>query len=118
MKKKTSIKPADNAADDDLLPEYDFSGGVRGKHYQARLAGYTLKIHRKDGTTLVKHIQRIAGIVLEPDVEKYFPDSNAVNRALRTLIALFPEKRESVNTKSRPRKREGKSVIRQSVKDR
>jgi hypothetical protein len=28
------------AADDETLPEYDFSGGVRGKHYQAYQRGY------------------------------------------------------------------------------
>ncbi len=35
------------AADDEMLPEYDFSGGVRGKHYQAI-------IHKADGTTEVQ----------------------------------------------------------------
>lgn len=27
---------------DDMLPEYDFSGGVRGKHYRAYQRGYTI----------------------------------------------------------------------------
>ena len=48
----------------DLLPEYDFSRGLRGK-YAKRFAA---------GTNLVK---------LEPDVAKVFPDSASVNRALR-----------------------------------
>jgi len=51
----------------DLLPEYDFSGGVRGK-YAGRFAA---------GTNLVK---------LEPDVAKVFRDSASVNRALRRLV--------------------------------
>jgi hypothetical protein len=75
-----------------MRPEYDFSGGVRGKHFKARLNGYTITIHKKDGTTLIKNIKREGGITLEPDVQKYFPNSRAVNHALRTLITLFPEK--------------------------
>ncbi len=31
-------------------------------------------------------------ITLDPDVRKYFPDSESVNRALRGLIALIPSK--------------------------
>ena len=33
-----------------------------------------------------------AAIDLDPDVRRYFPDSEAVNRALRGLIELIPEK--------------------------
>lgn len=29
-----------NVADKDMRSEYDFSGGVRGKHYRAMQAGY------------------------------------------------------------------------------
>jgi hypothetical protein len=35
-------------------------------------------------------------VILEPDVREYFPDSQAVNKALRALIALVPPKRRSV----------------------
>ena len=52
---------------DDLLPEYDFSGGVRGK-YAARMA---------EGTNIV---------VIAPDLAKLFPTSEAVNKALRDLL--------------------------------
>lgn len=100
-----------------MRPEYDFSGGVRGKHYQARLNGYTIKIHKKDGTTLVKQIKRVGGIRLEPDVEKYFPDSKAVNDALRTLITLFPEKRKVAVSKTPRRKGEHKSAAKKRVKN-
>ena len=41
--------------DDDMLPEYDFTGGVRGKHYKAMRKGYTVKIDQADGTTLIQH---------------------------------------------------------------
>jgi hypothetical protein len=44
--------------DDDMLPEYDFSGvkGVRGKYYKRMQQGYTIKIHKADGTTIVKEV--------------------------------------------------------------
>lgn len=92
------LKPS-TTLENGMRPEYDFSDGVRGKHYKARLNGYTIKIHKKDGTTLIKQIKREGGIALEPDVRKYFPNSRAVNHALRTLIALFPEKRRAAGSK-------------------
>jgi hypothetical protein len=51
----------------EMLEEYDFSNGVIGK-YANQYA---------EGTNIV---------VLEPDVAKVFPDSAAVNQALRQLI--------------------------------
>jgi hypothetical protein len=54
---------------DEMRPEYDFSGGVRGKHYRAY----------QQGTNL---------IVLEPDVAQIFKDSESVNHALRMLMDL------------------------------
>lgn len=50
----------------EMLPEYDFSGGVRGK-YAGRFA---------KGAIMV---------VLDPDVAEVFPDPKSVNKALRTL---------------------------------
>ena len=41
----------------DMLPEYDFSGGVRGKHYKAYRKGHTVKIHKADGTVVVQHFK-------------------------------------------------------------
>jgi hypothetical protein len=55
--------------DADLLPEYDFSQGVRGK-YAKRYA---------EGTNVV---------VLSPDLMEFFPDSEAVNAALRVLVDI------------------------------
>ena len=58
------------AADvDTMRPEYDFSKGVRGDT-AARYA---------EGTNVV---------LLDPDVAQVFPDSRAVNEALRTLARL------------------------------
>jgi hypothetical protein len=55
---------------DDLRPEYDFdySKAVRGKYYKRLL---------KEGSNVV---------VLERDVAKAFPNSAAVNAALRSVI--------------------------------
>jgi hypothetical protein len=52
---------------DEMLPEYDFSKGVRGKYAS----------HFTDVDRLVS---------LDPDVKAVFPDSEAVNSALRTLM--------------------------------
>ena len=77
----------------DIRAEYDFTGGVRGKHYRAMQAGYTITIHKADGTTVVKDVMPKEGVVfLEPDVRTYFRDSEAVNKALRCLIPLLPKK--------------------------
>lgn len=38
--------------DEKLLPEYDFSGGNRGKHYEAYRRGHTTVGHQSDGTTI------------------------------------------------------------------
>jgi len=91
----------------DMRSEYNFSGGVRGKHAKAMQAGYTITIHNADGTTTVKTVEpRQSTIVLEPDVAAYFPDSEAVNNALRTLINLVPKQR-----KTRGKTRVGKAQI-------
>ena len=76
-----------------MRAEYDFSGGVRGKHHRSRRLGYVLRIRKPDGTTEVREIDREGSVVLEPDVRKYFPNSEAVNRALRTLIEIIPSDR-------------------------
>ncbi len=56
--------------DPDMLDEYDFSGGVRGK-YAKKYA---------EGTNVV---------VLDPDVAEYFPDHEAVNESLRSLVTII-----------------------------
>jgi len=74
----------------DIRPEYDFTkmkGGIRGKYYKAYRKGHTVKIHKSDGTTTVQHFKLEEGaIMLDPDVCEYFPNSEAVNHALRRLI--------------------------------
>lgn len=96
MKKGNSKQAKPELEDDDMLPEYDFTkmkGGVRGKYYRAYRQGYTVTIRKTDGTTEVQHFKPTAGVIaLDRDVRKYFPDAEAVNQALRTLIALIPQK--------------------------
>ena len=93
MKKMNSKQPA--TEQDDMLPEYDLAGmkGVRGKYYQAYRQGHTVTIHHEDGTITVQNYEPMDGaVILEPDVRAYFPTAEAVNHALRSLIALFPAK--------------------------
>lgn len=40
-----------------MRAEYDFRGGVRGKYYRATQAGYTITIHKADGSTIVKEVK-------------------------------------------------------------
>ena len=54
---------------DEMRPEYDFSHGVRGKHYAAYRAGTNV-------------------VFLDPDVALAFADSASVNQALRLLLQL------------------------------
>jgi hypothetical protein len=83
MKKKKR-----NSNDSDMRDEYDFSGGVRGKHYKAYRKGHTVIVHKDDGSTSVQYFTEEDGsVMLDPDVKVHFPDSESVNKALRTLIA-------------------------------
>lgn len=97
---------AESTAADDMLPEYDLTGekGVRGKYYRAYRQGHAVRIHQADGSVLVQHFSLQDGaVMLESEVRKYFTTSESVNTALRSLIALIPEKRSPrrAATKSR-----------------
>jgi hypothetical protein len=82
---------------DEMLPEYDFSGGVRGKHYKAYRKGHTVVIHKANGTTDVQYFTLVEGaVILEPDVQEYFPDSETVNNVLRSLISLIPKEKKLI----------------------
>jgi hypothetical protein len=43
-------------------------------------------------------------VTLAPDVLAYFPDSKAVNNALRTLITLVPHQQHKLAAKKEPRR--------------
>ena len=55
--------------DDEMRPEYDFSGGVRGKYYEAYMQSSNI-------------------VVLDPDVAEIFRDSASVNEALRLIAKI------------------------------
>ena len=94
---KKVIAEDQNVNNDDMLPEYDFTRGIRGKHYKSYRKGHEVKIHKADGTMVTQYFTLEDGaVMLEPDVQEYFPDSESVNSALRSLIALIPEKRKTV----------------------
>jgi hypothetical protein len=81
----------DNSDDEDLLPEYDFTNGIRGKHYQQYQQGHSVTIHHEDGTITTENFPKQNDIIiLDPDVKKYFPDSESVNNALRHLLLAIP----------------------------
>ena len=71
MSKKTNDE-------NEMLDEYDFTGGVRGKYIE-RL-------------TKRKNV-----IVLEPDVAEVFTDSESVNQALRGLLPIIQKQAEKVH---------------------
>ncbi len=58
---------------EEMLPEYDFSKGVRGK-YSKRYA---------DGVNIV---------MIDPDLIDYFPDQESVNTALRGLVKIIKQR--------------------------
>ena len=69
------------------------SGGAQGKYYKAYREGHTVNIHKVDGTTLIQRFKLEDGsVMIEPDILEYFPNSEAVNKALRCLIPLVTKK--------------------------
>ena len=60
----------------EMLGEYDFSKGIRGKYAKAY----------HEGANIVK---------IDEDVTKVFPDSKSVNEALRTLMRLLDKTPQS-----------------------
>ncbi len=84
--KKVNSKPTDKDSVA-MEPDYDFSGGVRGKYFKAYRKGHTVAIHEPDGSTTKHYFGPADGaVMLDPDVRKHFRDSETVNRALRALI--------------------------------
>ena len=55
--------------DDEMRPEYDFSGAVRGKYYERYRSSSNI-------------------VVLDPDVSAAFPNAASVNDALRMLVTV------------------------------
>ena len=79
------MKPKVHYVSEDLRSEYnfDYSKVVRGKYYKRIL---------KEGANVV---------VLEPDVAKAFPNSAAVNDALRVVLKAGQAARRSTRTRAK-----------------
>lgn len=89
MPKQKTMKTTKKKETDEMRAEYDFSKAVRGKFYRPMDKGYTVHVTKKDGTVEVNHYILAEGtVLLAPDVAEYFPDSESVNEALRSLIQL------------------------------
>ncbi|MGH8632575.1 MAG: hypothetical protein ACRET7_00420 [Burkholderiales bacterium] len=75
MKKapKRSVKRPRSGAND-MRPEYDFRGGIRGKYAERYRTGVNV-------------------VLLEPDVADEFPTARNVNRGLRELVRLRSKRR-------------------------
>ena len=58
-----------------MLPEYDFGNGIRGKYAKQFVAGTNL-------------------VALAPDVAKIFYDSDAVNEMLRAVVKILKRSRK------------------------
>jgi len=69
MRDTTMKKPPSKRRTREMRPEYDFSGGVRGKYVD----------RYRRGTNVV---------LLDPELAEAFPDSKSVNDALRALVAI------------------------------
>ena len=69
MKMDTTMELDEVQSDADMLEEYDFSKGVRGKYVERLAAGSNI-------------------VVLAPDVAELFPASESVNEALRMLAHI------------------------------
>ena len=67
-----------NEDNQDMMDEYDFSGGIRGK-YMSRFP---------KGSNVV---------VLDPDVAQVFTDSESVNQALRALVGIIQQQSAKIH---------------------
>jgi len=83
MKENNMSRKINRKSKDDMRPEYDFTGGVRGKFYKEYMRGANV-------------------VLLDPDVAAVFPDAVTVNNALRSLAQLAKRqiKRRARKTKT------------------
>ena len=83
MKKRSTSK------DDPDIPELkreQLGVGVRGKYYNQFMQGSNV-------------------VVLQPEIQKAFPTSEAVNKALASILAFTQETQSITHAKHPPRKR-------------
>ncbi len=72
---------------EDIEPEYDFSNGIRGKHYKEFACGYTVTVYSPNKSTCDKQIVKKSNFIqIDEDIQDYFKNPKEVNNALRTYI--------------------------------
>jgi hypothetical protein len=82
--------------DPDMLEEYDFSRGVRGKYAQRYAEGVNV-------------------VVIDPDIAEYFPDHDSVNQSLRSLVSIIKKRQAAgVRASTRAKEQAGTSYRRSS----
>jgi hypothetical protein len=67
---KTNIAPNQNRSDpaeDDMLPDYNFSQGIRGKHAHRVGKPYCVKISNSDGTETIQHFDSSSNLTTSLD---------------------------------------------------
>ncbi len=85
MKKKESKEEMSN--------EYSFKDGTRGKHFKQYRQGHEVRVFNENGTIKIeKYTLADGAVMLDPDVKRYFKDSNSVNNALRAIIKAMPHR--------------------------
>lgn len=83
------------SVDVDMLPEYDFSKGVRGKHHAKFQEGVSVTVYTPNKVTVQRFIKNQDRLVrLAPDVAKVFGDAKSVNDTLRRVITSSKKKRQ------------------------
>jgi hypothetical protein len=100
------MKRTDKSQAYDMLPEYNLEGkkGIRGKYAKGVQKGYSVRVLNEDGTVTVRDfVLKENTVLLDPDVKAYFPDSESVNHALRSLTILFLGKKASRVAENRGR---------------
>jgi hypothetical protein len=76
-------KVKSQAPEDEMRPEYDFTGAVRGKYYE--------------------RFQQSSNVVLlDPDASEAFPNSASVNQALRALVSVARKNVRVIRRRSSP----------------
>lgn len=77
-----------NKTELEMRTEYDFSNGVRCKHYRTYREGHSVRVTTSDVEVVEHHFTLEDGaVMLDPDLKLRYPDSESVNRTLRTLAA-------------------------------
>jgi hypothetical protein len=83
--------------ENEMRPEYDIRGGVRGKYYERYHAGTNV-------------------VLLERDLAEVFRDSESVNRALRLLVNVAQASASSRERRGLPSSHPGRVKTRRVIK--